>query len=129
MNFDDGMPKKCPPDEAAYTPCVVFRATDGNPIQDSDLLSWVMLELPNAKKKNCKHWGLSIWLTSEAAEHARDIVPTLRDKYIAEGALLLGDGRYMATPTKNQPEHCTLWYNTAVDLKPRFSVIMEPDDE
>lgn len=129
MTFDDGIPDQCPPDAAEDTPCVVFRATEQDPIQDADLLSWVMLKLPNAKRHNCRHWGLSVWLSVEAAEHARDVVPAMKDKYISEGTLLVGDGRYMATPTKNQPEHCTLWYNKAVDLKPRFSVVMEPENE
>lgn len=122
------MPEPCPPSDAEDGPCVVYRAVENDPISDTDLESWVKSGHPSAKVTDCKHWGISVWTSIEAAEHAREIVPHMLDKYVAKGCLIQGDGKVGATPTKRQPLHCTLWVNTEIDLKPRFTVVMEPDN-
>lgn len=122
------MPNACPPQNAEDPPCTVYRALDADHPCEDDFLSWVQLGHPSAKPTNCKHWGLSVWMSIEAVEHARDVVTLMKRKYIAEGQLVAGDGKVMATPTRPQPEHCTLWPCTSVDIKHRFTVVMEPED-
>lgn len=129
VKFDDGIPCSCPPAEAEDPPCVIFRALNKDQVEDDDLKSWVKLGVPSAKPTNCKHWGLSVWMCVEAVEHARDVVPSMKDRYIAKAELQVGDGKVMATPSRPQPLHCTFWYNTLVDLKPRFAEILEPIDD
>ena len=127
MKFDDGMPKGCPPNDAELAPVVIFRALEQEKISDGDVVSWVMGNHPSAKRDNCRHWGLSCWMSVEAVQHARKTYPSLKDKVIAMGNMLAGDGKVKSTPSKPQPLHCTFWYNTLVDLKPRFSDFMGPE--
>lgn len=128
MAYQDGMPKPCPPDDATkiVEPLGIFRAVKGEIPTERDFKSWVKLNLRNADPNECGHWGLSVWLTREAADHGRAVNPLLGKKRLAFGYLEAGDGCHKLTPSNDQPEHCTLWYDDRCDFLAKFSVIDDP---
>lgn len=65
----------------------------------------------------------------DAVEHARNINPAIKEQYIARGNLVVGDGLIMATPTRPQPEHHTLWSDIQTNLPAKFEVLLNPVDE
>ncbi|MDE3811643.1 hypothetical protein I7I49_15310 [Sinorhizobium meliloti] len=129
LEFDEGRPDACPPTDAEDTDCVVFRAIPELPISADHFRSWVKAGLPNAKLHDCRHWGLSVWTSIEAVEHARGISDLMRSSYIASAALSVGDGLIKATPTKPQPQHHTLWCDINTDVPAKFTVIIHPEVE
>lgn len=129
LNFDPERPDACPPLDAEAPDGVIYRAVQSDPISADDFLSWVRAEKPSARRNDCRHWGLSVWTSLEAVIHARDISDSIAAQCIAAATLGRVDGVIKATPTKNQPEHHTLWCNVNVDVKGKFAIIMHPVDE
>jgi hypothetical protein len=79
------------------------------------------------KANDCAHWGLSVWTTEAAVEHARRAFPPIRQKWqIALANLEPEDGVIKQTPTSKQPEHETLWRNQRRDIGPKFRVVSGP---
>ncbi|MBY3040028.1 hypothetical protein [Rhizobium laguerreae] len=129
LQFDEGIPDACPPVDAEDTDCIVFRAITELPISADHFKSWVKAKLPNAKQHECRHWGLSVWTTMEAVEHARGINTVMRSSYIAAAQLSQGDGLIKATPTRPQPKHHTLWCDINANMPAKFTVVLEPEIE
>ncbi|MBX8812128.1 hypothetical protein [Pseudochrobactrum sp. AO18b] len=128
MQFDQNIPASCPPSDVDVAG-VVYRAVEKLPLAPQHFHSWVKSGQKNAKATDCRHWGISVWDCLEAVEHARNINPLMRERFIAEGKLQPGDGVIKHTPTKSQPMHCTLWYDINVNMPQRFSIVLEPELE
>lgn len=129
LQFDNGIPEACPPLDAEDTSGTVFRAIPDLPICEKHFKSWVKAEHPSARPHDCRHWGLSVWTSLEAVQHAREINTLMRSSYIASADLAVGDGLIKATPTKPQPEHHTLWCDIATDMPPKFEIVLKPEPE
>ncbi len=131
MTFDDDIPEGCPPLTAL--PVAegeeFYRAVESVEIAASDFCSWVNLGLRPRTERRCKCWGLSVWKDMDAVYHARDITPSIAEKFIAKGFLDAGDGVWEPTPTKPQPKHCTLWNDLNCDMPAKFEVILPPVEE
>ena len=65
----------------------------------------------------------------DAVEHARGISEAMRTSYIASATLAVGDGVILATPTRPQPAHHTMWCDVNVDIAAKFAVVLHPDLE
>lgn len=128
MAYQNGIPTACPPADATQInqPLGIYRAVKNDVPVDRDFKSWVELNLRQANPNECAHWGLSVWLTREAADHGRQVSPLLGKKRLAFGQLDPGDGCHKVTPSNDQPEHCTLWYRVGCVFLGRFAVIAGP---
>ncbi|SOC16893.1 hypothetical protein SAMN05877809_10916 [Rhodobacter sp. JA431] len=131
MTFDDDIPANCPPMTALPVSAgdEFYRAVESNEIAEEDFQSWVNLGLRPRTESRCQCWGLSVWRDLDAVNHARDITPSLAEKYIAKGSLDVGDGVWEPTPSRPQPKHCTLWNDLTCDMPSKFKVIMPPVEE
>lgn len=129
LKFDDGIPEFCPPVESEDTIGDFYRAIEELPISRDDFLSYVSAGKASAKKNNCQHWGLSVWVSLEDALHARNINAHMKNMYISRGTLATNDGKFLATPSKKQPQHHTLWYDIEVELFKKFTIVCDPEPE
>jgi len=84
------------------------------------------LKRKNCNPKDCTHWGLSVWMTTEAVEHARKIMPWLSAWCIASGTLDVDDGVLMPTPNDGQPDHHTFWKYFGREIAGKFKIVMKP---
>lgn len=126
LPFDPDFPPACPPVDAEDVAGTIYRAVPGTPVGGEHFVSWVREQRPNAKPDDCRHWGLSVWTSLEAVNHARRINAHIRSQFVAAGELAAGDGVIKATPTKPQPQHHTLWCCLGVDLAQKFQIVIEP---
>jgi uncharacterized surface anchored protein len=129
LQFDNGIPDQCPPAEAVDATGEVFRAVPDESLQPDHFVSWIKAKKKSAKPKDCRHWGLSVWTSLEAVQHARKVNSHMCDQYIAKGALKAGDGRLAPTPTANQPMHHTLWCDINAPISTRFKIALPPVPE
>ena len=129
LQFEEGLPADCPPSDAHDGDSVVFRAVGNGQIGPADFKSWVAMKHPSAKHGNCRHWGLSVWITVADVEHARSISNHVCEQYIAKGEIQKGDGLLGHTSTRPQPNHHTLWCAANVDISTRFKISMPPVGE
>lgn len=113
---------QCPPPSASRASGLVYRGVPKQPLSENDFLSHVELGRSQADPDNCNHWGLSVWRTREAVEHARRISRHMRQWSIAVGELQPADGVIAPTPSNNQPEHFTFWKIEAAQITSRFAL-------
>lgn len=125
------MPAGCPPNDAADVKeaDTFFRAVKGNKIYEEDFYSFVKLGIKPKNERNCRCWGLSVWVDMDAVNHARKVLPSIAERYIAQGDLSVGDGKWLATPSRAQPQHCTLWNDVNCKITKKFKVVMQPVPE
>lgn len=69
---------------------------------------------------------MSVWLDTEAAEHARDLFTDMRMGYVVCVEVTQADGALLPTPSRNQPAHCTFWCEHGNDLSPKAVIVLEP---
>jgi hypothetical protein len=123
--FHSGLPPDCPPEKAIPFEGTLYRGIKITPMTAADFLSY-----REANKKctasECDCWGLSVWTTREAVDHARKTIRYIKKWYIAAGQVVPDDGLILHTPSEAQPEHHTFWRDVGRDLVSRFSVILDP---
>jgi hypothetical protein len=127
-DFHPDRPKspKCPPDIARTPNEMVWRGVRELPLSEEHFKSHVELNLPNCDKADCTHWGLSVWVSEEAVEHARKLHRFIRRWYIAAGKIDKSDGKIMLTPSEAQPDHHTFWKFHDHPVAAKFAIVMEP---
>ena len=75
---------------------------------------------------NCEHWGLSVWLTEEAAEHGRRLMPHMRKWHVAKGHIAESEGVFLNTPSNHQEEHYTFWKCFDTSVTNKFAIALYP---
>jgi hypothetical protein len=118
----------CPPSAAEAVTLKIYRGIRDGSITAQEFLSHVERELPS-DPTNCEHWGLSVWISEPAVEHARRTYRSVRRMQIAVGEVTPDDGVLLATPTKQQPEHHTFWKVFGKDFSHKFQVAWEPAND
>lgn len=118
--------QECPPKEAKFADGTVWRGVRELPLGEKDFLSHAELNMPNCDKKNCEHWGLSVWVSEDDVNYARRLHHHVRRWHIAAGKLERGDGKITPTPSNKGANHHTFWkfYNHSVLAK--FKIVMPP---
>jgi hypothetical protein len=116
----------CPPQAAQPVDREVFRGVKSPVISANDFVSHAEGRLPNHDRTNCEHWGLSVWTSDAAVEHARKTFRVMRRWYIAKGKVTGADGVLLATPSGAQPEHHTFWKLFNHDIHDAFEVVLNP---
>lgn len=104
----------------------VFRGIKSSVVSAKDFVSHAEGGLHGHDRMNCDHWGLSVWTTMKAVEHARKTYKAMRRWHIAEGALTVNDGVLLATPSGPQPEHYTFWKYLDRDITASFQIVLNP---
>jgi hypothetical protein len=117
---------QCPPAEAAPADRVVFRGIKKLPLADKDFKSYVENKTKGYDVSNCAHWGLSVWLTEEAAEHGRRLMNHMRKWHVARGNISTEDGVFLNTPRNDQEEHYTFWKCFNVPMTNKFTIVLYP---
>lgn len=125
--YNPNFPPSCPPKEAKPADGDVLRGIRPPlPITEKHFLSAVELNQSKCDAENCIHWGLSVWISQDDAQHARKIFPYMKKWYIAQGSVFPNDGVMLATPANKQPNHYTLWKAVDTQLHRRFRVVVCP---
>jgi hypothetical protein len=123
--FHPGLPAECPPKEAQPIEGALYRGILHPPVSAVDFLSH-----REANKKctagECECWGLSVWRTRDAVDHARATIRYIRRWHIAAGQVVPEDGVILPTPSEQQPEHHTFWRDVQRDVARRFTIILLP---
>jgi hypothetical protein len=117
---------QCPPAEATPADRVVFRGIKKLPLADKDFLSHVENKTNGHDASNCQHWGLSVWLTEEAAEHGRRLMQYMRKWHVAKGTIAASDGVFLRTGSNTQEEHYTFWKCANVSVTEKFTIALYP---
>jgi hypothetical protein len=75
-------------------------------------------------RKNCKHWGLSVWVHEDDARHALELFPDIMGGWrIARGTVTHNDGVLLGTPNARQPEHHTFWKSFGLEIAGKFVLL------
>lgn len=127
--FTTGRPASCPPDEAKPFSGKIFRGIKAPPISPRDFLSAVEAGSRHCVAEDCQWWGLSVWLTLDAALHARGVLKHMKKWHIAEGTIDASDGVILATPSNAQPQHHTFWKDRRRSVESKFSIKVMPSQE
>src|ERR1700677_3297072 len=117
---------QCPPAEAKPADRVVFRGIKKLPLGDKDFLSHVENKTNGYDASDCEHWGLSVWLTEEAAEHGRRLIRHMRKWHLAKGNIAESEGVFLNTPSNNQEEHYTFWKCLDASVTNKFAIALYP---
>lgn len=128
-SFHPDIPKDpvCPPADAKPSKVLLYRGVREMPLDENkDFTSHAELKRRNCNPKDCTHWGLSVWLTAEAVNHAREAIPFLKNWHIAAGTVDADDGVLMATPSEAQPDHYTFWKYKDRKIVDKFKIVMPP---
>lgn len=106
--FNENIPSHCFPLESVNLPQIIYMLYNDNLSVHDNCKSYA--EKGKADKENCNAWGLSVWTTKEAINHANDLFPSwFRKRKIVKAEVNSHDGCLKHTPTYNQPDHFTLW--------------------
>ena len=128
ISYHPDIPDACPPDTSQPAKGVIFRAIPEMPIQPAHFLSNVELGKGSYSQKNCKHWGLSVWVTEADVVHAREMFPnSFARQHIVRTQLAPEDGVMMHTASNKQPQHHTFWKAHELDLCARSTIAFEPE--
>jgi hypothetical protein len=127
-SFHANLPTGCPPGEAEPVSGEIFRGIRETPISETDFLSHRETG-SHCDAPECECWGLSVWASMEAVEHARKAIPPIRRFwYIASGDLGEADGVIKHTPNRRQPQHHTFWRDAERDFADKFKIIITPSN-
>lgn len=117
---------QCPPAEAKPEDRIVFRGVKKLPLGNKDFLSHVENKTRGSDATNCNHWGLSVWLTEEAAEHGRRLMSHMRKWHVAKGHIVESDGVFLKTPSDDQEHHYTFWKRFDASIADKFDIVLHP---
>jgi hypothetical protein len=127
VQFNGGMPNYCPPTEVAPYAGEILRAVPDEQIQENHFLSHAEMG-KRCDKDECGSWGLSVWLSNEAAAHARAAFKKYFSKrFIVRVSVTEKDGRILKTPSNTQPEHHTFWKSSSAQFANRAQIVMKPE--
>lgn len=125
LQFHPGLPDECPLQIAEAVNLRVFRAIKGTKPIPWDFESHAeRAKIPN-KTGSCKEWGLSVWVSMEAARHALEIIKAFRGKSVVGFDATPQDGVIAKTESAAQSDHHTFWKVVNIDLCPRCTVEIE----
>ena len=116
----------CPPKEAQPANLTIYRGVRTPPVGPDDFLSHVEAQVDGNNPNDCEHWGLSVWVSMEAVEHARRTYRGIRRWYVAQGDVTEEDGVLLVTPSSRQPEHHTFWKVFGKDISGAFQIVLNP---
>src|SRR4051812_30711990 len=102
MSFNPEIAKHCsevcPPNEAKPVNCELFRGIAALPMSEQHFMAHPEIGKP-CNPKNCKHWGLSVWVHEDDARHALELFPEIMSGWrIARGTVSHNDGVLLGTP-------------------------------
>lgn len=123
--FKQGTPPGCPADNTPDASGTIFRACDTNPPSEEDLTSHAHSTLARKRRNvdpaKCTHWGLSVWITEQDVQHARELHDWIQRKTICKLAVTPSDGKLAQTGASS---HHTFWPYEGVDLASRFEIFL-----
>lgn len=122
LKFHAGLPTDCPLEGATTTTKRIYRALRSGAPDPYDFQSEAERKAYPHGTGSCAAWGLSSWVSLEAVQTARNIVPGFRKKCIASFVPTHEDGVLLKTATSTQPEHYTFWLGASVDLSARCTI-------
>lgn len=129
MKFPEYFPKQCPPADCSEATGTYYRAIDGrSPVKKDFLPQWLKYSDKQhewiKRGQACIVCGLSVNTNIEDLKRKIDILPTLRNKNIAEGTLAANMGRVKPTPSETDSSHHTWWIPTSIkDPSGLFKVV------
>jgi hypothetical protein len=125
--FHDELPRDCPPADAKATTQTIYRGVRRPPLSAADFVSVAEERGVRGDKSNCQCWGLSVWISREAAEHGRKVLPFMRKWHVASGEIEPADGLLLKTPSNSQPDHFTFWKCVGASLERKFEIVLYPN--
>lgn len=125
-SFPSYFPKGCPPDEASGEERMLYRLCKGATPQESDFVPFYLIN-PTRFKNQFNAYGLSVFFTVEDCNSALSKSPRLREKckYIACGLNNYERGKFLQTPSKENPNHVTWWVYEGIKPHSFFSIYGE----
>lgn len=124
-SFNPGFPAICPPSDAKPVDTEVFRLVMQDYPSANDFLSHREIG-KRCECDECECWGLSVWCSRPAVDHALKVIPYFRKKCIAKGRVAKSNGVIKHTPTNKQPCHYTFWKDKNSKLEEAFKVVIYP---
>ena len=107
----------------------IYRGIKASPMSEEDFISHREAQArcsADGPHGECDCWGLSVWVSEDAVNHARAANGFAKKWYIAAGDVVPEDGVIMATPTKAQPQHHSFFRDINSDLKSKFKIVLNP---
>lgn len=128
--FPKSFPDGCPSGANAVN-MTLYHGCEGSTSTEEDFTPFALSDEPETKERGrrggCLGWGLSVWISEEAARHNQKLFPAWHGKrHIFKGDVTPADGRLKDTPSKNDPQHHTFWCFEGVDLRAKFSWAWAP---
>lgn len=125
-SFPDDYPEGCPPDDAPYADCEVFRVVSNNP-PDSGEFPTLAEKGRILNGRECECHGLSVFRDRADAQFCAEKYPHL-GSLIARAELSPSQGKLAATPrviNGVENSHATWWPFTFVSRHTLFTVVSE----
>lgn len=114
--YHTDLPTSCPPGSASSTTADLYKAIDGRQPSVDDFKSFAEKGREGIDKSLCQSWGLSVWPSMAAVNHALKTYKVFRKKRIIKFSITPLDGSLAITPSAQQPEHHTFWKYTSCNL-------------
>jgi len=96
------------------------------PFSHDAFLSEAERGTPNADVALSISWGLSVWRSRDAVDHARSLFRHMRKWHVAMGEPGPTRGVILDTSSNRNPNHYTWWKPVAYDPTPEFQILLEP---
>jgi hypothetical protein len=129
VKLHSGLPKGCPPQEAAPVDGDIFIGVRQLPLSDQNFRSQNENGHKDADPNTCQRWGLSCWRSLDAAKSAQKLFWFMKNWHIACGRVDSNDGFILATPNPKNPKHHTWWINQDENFSTRFSIVSAPVEQ
>lgn len=127
--YHEDIPAACPPLDAAYIDGQLYKAINGKQVKDEDFLSFAEQNREGTDVESCQAWGLSVWPTLGAVNHALKTYKFFRKKRIIKFTVTPSDGCLLSTPSVPQPEHHTFWKYKDTNLLNTCEIVIFPSGE
>ncbi len=123
--FHAGLPADCPNQAAVPVSGTIFRGIKKMPLSEMTFHSHRECDL-TCDEAECECWGLSVWNSLAAVEHALRTFRHMKKWHVASGTLNPDDGLILHTPNKTQPQHHTFWRDLRSDFEKLFEITISP---
>ncbi|OOG71547.1 hypothetical protein B0E45_10900 [Sinorhizobium sp. A49] len=124
--YHEELPVSCPPGGAANVNAELFKAIDGRQPNVDDFKSFAEKDREGIDKALCQSWGLSVWPSMDAVDHALKTYKFFTKKRIIKFSVTPADGTLMVTPSSAQPEHHTFWKYRSCNLLNSCQIVITP---
>ena len=135
MQWPEWFPPGCPPADANHASGTFYRLVGNDPPAPDDFTPGFLL-FPGrnfCKRPQPTHGvsrlfmacGLTVFRAKEDATRMKEIVPRLRNKFLAGGELMPDLGKIKHTPHHEGCSHHCWWVPNGMDPTHRFTVIDE----